>query len=74
MAETYQIPPEYEPRIEQIPPYAHDVGRFRICFAITRLVAQRDDPIFCKQLYDSDEITTDDVDLAEPQSVPYPNA
>lgn len=61
---AYQIPPEYEPRPEQIPSWAHDVARFRVCFAITRLVAQRDDAIFCKQLYDSDEITTDDVELA----------
>jgi hypothetical protein len=64
---AYQIPPEYEPREEQIPPYAHDIGRFRVCFALTRLIAQRDDPIFCKQLYDDPRLTTDDVELAEPQ-------
>lgn len=72
--DAYQIPPEYEPRDEQIPPYAHDIGRFRIVFALTRLIAQRDDPIFTKQLYDDDRITTDDVDLAEPLNVPHPNA
>ena len=36
---AYEIPPEYEPRPEQIPPWAQDVDRFRICFAITMLVA-----------------------------------
>jgi hypothetical protein len=67
---AYEIPPEYEPRGEQIPRWATDVERFRICFAITRLIAQRDDPIFCKQLYDDDRVVTDDVDIAEPGPLP----
>lgn len=71
--EPFQIPPEYEPRIEQIPPYAQDVGRFRICFALTRLIAERDDAIFCKQLYDDPRLTTDDP-LAEPLDLPHPSA
>jgi len=66
----FEIPPEYEPRPEQYPPWAADPERFRVCFAITMLVAQRYDPIFCKQLYDSDEIATDDVPLAEPLPLP----
>ena len=71
---AFEIPPEYEPRPEQIPPWAQDVARFRICFAITRLVAQRDDPIYCEQLYDSDEINTDEP-LAEPKPLPpHPSA
>jgi hypothetical protein len=67
---AYEIPPEYEPRDGQIPRWATDMERFRICFAITRLIAQRDDPIFCKQLYDDDRVVTDDVDIAEPGPLP----
>jgi hypothetical protein len=67
---AYQIPAEYEPNDAQIPPYATDIGRFRICFAITRLVAQRDDPIYTKSLYDDKRLVTDDVDLAEPLPPP----
>jgi len=51
---SFEIPPEYEPHISQIPGWATDVDRFRICFATTRQIAQRDDPLFTKQLYDGD--------------------
>lgn len=64
--EPYQIPPEFEPNPAQIPPWATDIGRFRVCYALTLLIAERYDPIFCKQLYDSDDLSTDDVPLAEP--------
>jgi hypothetical protein len=66
MADPYVIPPEYEPQPEQIPPYAHDSDRFRVCFAMTMLVAQRYDPIYCKSLYDDPRFVTDDVPLAPP--------
>ena len=62
--EPFQIPPEYEPRPEQIPPWAHDTKRFRICFAITLRIAERYDPFFCRQLYDGD-INTEDDELAD---------
>jgi hypothetical protein len=64
--EPYQIPPEYEPDPAQIPRWAEDVDRFRISYAITLLIAQRYDPMFCKQLYDSDEMVSGDVPLAPP--------
>ena len=53
-----EIPAEFQPHRDQIPAWATDDARFRLCFAITRAVAQRDDPLFCKQLYDGD-IPTD---------------
>lgn len=66
----FQIPPGFEPRDEQIPAWAHDIERFRICFAITMLVAQHYDPVYCKSLYDDERIVTDDVPLAEPLPLP----
>lgn len=55
---AYEIPPGYEPHPTQIPAWATDMDRFRICFAITALVAQRYDPIYCRSLYDSDDLDT----------------
>lgn len=55
---AYEIPLEFEPHPAQIPPYVKDLDRFRICFAITLRIAERYDPIFCRQLYYSDEIVT----------------
>jgi hypothetical protein len=65
MTEPYVIPPEFEPDPAQIPAYAKDVDRFRICFAITLQIAQRVDPLFCRQLYFSDELATGE-ELAPP--------
>lgn len=61
---AFEIPPDFEPHDAQIPSWATDVERFRICFALTRLIAERDDPIFCRELYFG-EIPTGDR-LAEP--------
>ena len=53
-----EIPPEFEPHPAQILGYVKDLDRFRLCFAMTRLIAQRDDPLFCKQLYDDGGFVT----------------
>lgn len=48
------IPLELEPHTAQVPAFVttdDELARFKLCFAITRLVAQRDDPSFCRQLY-----------------------
>jgi len=49
-----EIPPEFEPNPGQIPAYATDVDRYRICFAVTRQNAGRDDPLWTQQLYEGD--------------------
>lgn len=52
-----EIPPEYEPHPDQIPAFVMtdaDLERWRLCFAITRAVAQRDDPVFARELYFGD--------------------
>lgn len=57
----YDIPSEYEPDPAHIPASATDIERFPYLLAITRLIAERDDPIFCKQLYDDDRISTEEI-------------
>ena len=50
------------PHRDQVPSFVNtddDLRRFELCFAVTRLIAQRDDPIFCRQLYASDFDTGD---------------
>ena len=49
-----EIPPEYEPHPDQIPPWVDDVDRFLFCFAIGRAICQRDDPKFVRELYAGD--------------------
>jgi hypothetical protein len=70
--DPYEIPPAFEPDASEIPVWADDRDRFRICYALTLLIAQRYDPIFCKQLYDDPRMLTGDDDkwhppLAEPR-------
>ncbi len=68
MADESTIPPEYAPDPNQIPAYVHtpdDLERFKWCFAITRLVAGRDDPVFCAELFNSD-MPTSDLTASEP--------
>jgi len=69
MPDPYEIPPGFEPGESQIPGWAKDVDRFRVCYAITLLVAQRYDPIYCKQLYDEPSLVTNDVPLAPAKRV-----
>lgn len=57
-----EIPTEYEPHPAQIPAWADDEWRFRLCFAIARAITLRDfDPVFVRELYFGD-LPTDDVD------------
>ena len=58
------IPPEYAPHPAQVPRWVTDDEqrrRFDLCFAITRAVCQRDDPIFVRELFHGD-LPTDDLD------------
>lgn len=62
MALPVAIPPEFLPDDNQYPPFVitpEQRQRFDLCFALTRLIAQRDDPVFCRQLYFSDLATGD---------------
>ncbi|HEY1445018.1 MAG TPA: hypothetical protein VGF51_08960 [Acidimicrobiales bacterium] len=69
---TFEIPPEYEPHDDQIPSWATDIGRFRICYAITLRITGKYDPVFCEQLYNGDIDTGEDI--AEPTGMPpHPN-
>lgn len=48
------IPAELQPHAMQIPSWVTsdaELRRFKLCFAIGRLVCQRDDPRFVRQLY-----------------------
>jgi len=67
MSDALEIPPEYEPNPAQIPVWATDLDRFRICFAMTRAIAHRDDPVFTKQLYDGD------IDTGDALAPPHPD-
>ena len=62
----YELPPQFEPRPSQYPPWATDAQRFRVCFALTMLIAERFDPIFCKSLYDDPRLLTGDEDTLQP--------
>lgn len=66
--DAYQIPPEYEPHPDEYPEWAHDLGRFRICYAITLKITGRYDPIFCRELYEGDIPLGEDI--AEPAGEP----
>lgn len=69
--QPYQIPPGFEPDESQIPAWAaDDIDRFRVCYAMTMLIAQRFDQVFCKQLYDNPDFITDDIPLADPKREP----
>jgi hypothetical protein len=64
-----EIPPELLPHPSQVPPVVKtdaDRQRFDLCFALTRLLTGRDDPIFTRQLYFSDTPTGDLAGLPEP--------
>lgn len=63
------IPPEYEPHPYQLPAWADDVPRFRLCFAIGRAICQRDDTVFVRELYTGD-IPTHDLEGDGEQSAP----
>ena len=57
--DAVEIPDGYKPHRDQIPPYATDLRRFELCFAISRAITQRDfDPIFVRELYHGDLATT----------------
>ena len=47
--DAVEIPDGYKPHGDQIPPYATDLRRFDLCFAIGRAIAQRDDPILVRE-------------------------
>jgi len=50
------------PHPDQVPSFVADAEQYRrfvICFSITRAVAQRDDVLFCRELYFSDMPTGD---------------
>jgi len=70
--QPYQIPPGFEPDASQVPIWAADIDRFRVCYAVTMLVAQRFDQVFCKQLYDNPNFVTNDVPLADPKREAHP--
>lgn len=56
------LPENLKPTEDQYPPFVNtrdERARFDLCFALTRLIAQRDDPVFCRQLYSSDMPTGD---------------
>jgi hypothetical protein len=57
------IPRELLPHPAQVPPDikadADRLQRFELCFAIGRMICQRDDPAFVRQLFASDVPTGD---------------
>jgi hypothetical protein len=66
-----EIPPEFAPAPGQIPSWINTDAqrqRFLLCFAIGRVICQRDDPVFVRELYEGD-IPTDEPDVAAPLSL-----
>lgn len=56
------IPAGLLPDPSQVPPSVktpEDLKRFQLCFAIGRMIAGRDDPLFVRELYASDIATGD---------------
>lgn len=56
-----------EPHPDQIPSFItndEQLRRWKLCWGITRAIAQRDDPVFCRQLYNGDLPTDDLVETA----------
>jgi hypothetical protein len=67
------IPPELMPLPSQYPPFVtndEQKRRWELCFAITRIVAQHDDPIFARQLFFSDFATDQAEFPTEPADLP----
>lgn len=57
-----RIPEDQKPNAIQYPPFVtteEQRDRYDVCFALTRMIAQNDDPVFCRQLYFSDMPTGD---------------